>query len=95
MFYAAIHHGVTENTEVAQRKTEKSVAYNGEFEGRTGVLKTVRVGSISIDSAETAFWLPGTGHDHGKFQVNIGNVFFKDFVVTFDFRSKVVVLEKH
>lgn len=47
-----------------------------------------------MDSAEAAFLLPGTGHDHSKFQVNIGNLFFQDFVVTFDFRSKVVVFEK-
>lgn len=71
-----------------------SVGYNGEFQTKTGVLQTVRVGSITIDSAEATFWLPGTGHDHAKFHVNIGNLFLKDFVVTFDFRSKLVVLEK-
>jgi predicted aspartyl protease len=72
----------------------KSVGYNGEFETRTGVLKTIRIGSITVASPEASFWGPGTGHDHAKFQVNIGNLFFKDFVMTFDFRSKIVVFEK-
>ena len=52
------------------------------------------MGRLSIDSAPATFWLPGTGHDKKKFQVNIGNGFFKDFIVTFDFRGKVVVLER-
>jgi predicted aspartyl protease len=79
---------------VTNASVKKSVGYNGEFEGRTGVLKTVRIGSITIDLAETAFWLPGTGHDRAPYQLNIGNVFFKDFVATFDFHTKVVILEK-
>ena len=71
-----------------------SVGYNGEYKTRSGVLKTIRIGPITLDSAESTFWLPGTGHDHAKFQVNIGNLFFRDYVVTFDFRGKVVVFEK-
>ena len=75
-------------------EAKTSVGYNGAFETRTGVLKTVRIGSITVDSVEAAFLLPGTGHDHAKFQVNIGNLFFKDFVLTFDFRSQMVVFER-
>lgn len=75
-------------------ETEKQVGYNGEFESKSGILKSVRMGRLSIDSAPATFWLPGTGHDKEKYQVNIGNGFFKDFIMTFDFRGKVVVLEK-
>lgn len=80
--------------DVRNGKVTSSVGYNGEHQGRSGTLKAVRLGEISIESAETNFWLPGTGHDKKQYQVNIGNVFFKDYVVTFDFRSKIVVLEK-
>ena len=73
---------------------EKSVGYNGEYESKSGVLKSVRIGRLSIESAQAAFWSAGTGHDKKKFQVNIGNGFFKDFIMTFDFRGKMVVLEK-
>jgi predicted aspartyl protease len=73
---------------------EKSVGYNGEFESKSGLLKSVRIGRLSIESAPTAFWSPGTGHDKKNFQVNIGNGFFKDYLMTFDFRGKMVVFEK-
>lgn len=73
---------------------EESMGYNGAYENRVGILRSVRIGRLSIDLTRATFWLPGTGHDNKKFQVNIGNGFFKDFVVLFDFRGKIVVLEK-
>jgi len=73
---------------------EKSVGYNGEYESKSGVLKSVRLGRLSIEGAPATFWPAGTGHDNKKFQVNIGNGFFKDFIMTFDFRGKMVVFEK-
>lgn len=72
----------------------KSVGYNGEYESKSGLLKSVRIGRLSIESAPATFWLPGTGHDKKKYQVTIGNGFFKDFIMTFDFRGKLVVFEK-
>ena len=73
---------------------EKSVGYNGEYESKSGVLKSVRIGRLSLESAPASFWPAGTGHDKAKFQVNIGNGFFKDYLVTFDFRGKIVVFEQ-
>lgn len=73
---------------------QKSVGYNGEYEARSGVLKSVRVGRLSIESAPVSFWPTGAGHDKAKFDVNIGNGFFKDYLMTFDFRGKMVVFEK-
>jgi predicted aspartyl protease len=71
-----------------------SVGYNGEFETRQGILKSVRLGRITVESVQADFWLPKTGHDGKKYQVNIGNGFFEDFVMTFDFKGKLVVFEK-
>jgi predicted aspartyl protease len=73
---------------------EKSVGYNGEYESKSGVLKSVRIGRLSLESAPASFWPVGAGHDKAKFQVNIGNGFFKDYLMTFDFRGKVVVFEQ-
>ena len=75
-------------------KMEDSVGYNGEYEHKIGVLKSVRLGRLAIDSAPATFWLPGTGHDKKRFQLNVGNGFFQDFVMTFDFRNKIVIFEK-
>src|SRR5439155_17725424 len=80
--------------EALNGKGEEFVGYNGEYETKTGVLKSVRLGRLAVDSTQATFWLPGTGHDKKKFQVNIGNGFFKDFVMTFDFRGKIVVFER-
>jgi predicted aspartyl protease len=73
---------------------QKSVGYNGEYESKSGVLKSVRLGRLSLESAPASFWPTGTGHDKAKFDVNIGNGFFKDYLMTFDFRGKIVVFEK-
>lgn len=73
---------------------DESVGYNGGYKSKVGTLKSVRMGKLAVESAPATFWLPGTGHDNKRYQVNIGNGFFKDYMLTFDFRSKVVVLER-
>jgi predicted aspartyl protease len=82
------------NEQVAAASADKSVGYNGEYETRSGVLKSVRLGRYSAESVPAQFWLPNTGHDKKKFQVNIGNAFFQDFLMTFDFKAKIVVFER-
>jgi predicted aspartyl protease len=80
--------------EKEKTRVEKSVGYNGEYEHKVGILKSVRIGRLSLESTEASFWLPNTGHDKKNFQVNLGNGFMKDYVVTFDFPAKLVVLEE-
>ena len=75
-------------------KGQTSVGYNGEFESKSGVLKSIRIGKYSSESVQATFWAPNTGHDKQRFQVNIGNGFFQDFILTFDFPKKIVVLER-
>lgn len=74
-------------------EVQKSVGYNGEYESKSGMLKSVRIGRLSIESTPAVFWPAGSGHDKKNFQVNIGNGFFKDYLMTFDFRGKLVVFE--
>ena len=78
----------------AQPSENTSVGYNGESESKQGILKSVRLGRISVESVQANFLLPKTGHDNLKFQVSIGNGFFQDFVMTFDFKNKLVVFER-
>jgi predicted aspartyl protease len=84
--------GLTE--EARNAKAELSAGYNGQFESKTDTLKSVRIGSLSVDSPPVSFWFAGTGHDKKKYQLSVGNGFFKDYLVTFDFRSKFVVFER-
>ncbi len=71
-----------------------SVGYNGAYKTKVGVLKNLRLGRYSVDSVPATFWLPNTGHDGKKFDVNIGNGFFQSFIMTFDFKGKMVVFER-
>jgi hypothetical protein len=75
-------------------ETGSSVGYNGEFQHKKGILKSVRMGRFSAESVQADFWLPKTGHDKKKFDVNIGNGFFQDFLMTFDFKNRIVVFER-
>jgi len=80
--------------EAAEGKTESSVGYNGQYERKNGILKSVRMGRYAAESVQASFFPPKTGHDNRPWQVNIGNAFFQDFVMTFDFKDKVVVFER-
>ena len=73
---------------------DEQVGYNGAYKSKVGTLKSVRLGRFVVESAPATFWLPGTGHDNKRFHVNIGNGFFKDFMMTFDFKGKTVVFER-
>ena len=75
-------------------KGQTSVGYNGEYESRSAVLKSVRLGRYAAESVPATLWPPNSGHDKKRFQVNIGNGFFQDFILTFDFPKKIVVLER-
>jgi len=78
----------------AEGKTETSVGYNGQYERKNGVLKSVRMGRYSAEGVQASFFPPKTGHDNRPWQLNIGNAFFQDFVMTFDFKNKIVVFER-
>ena len=71
-----------------------SVGYNNVSENREGKVSNVTVGGISVDAPAVIFFGKGTGRDKEPWGINIGNVFFKDFVLTIDYRSKLITLEK-
>lgn len=72
----------------------RGVGVNGLISSRKGKIKTLRVGAIKIDSPTVIFYPKGAGKDNRKFGGAIGNAFLQDFVVTFDYLNKTVVLER-
>jgi predicted aspartyl protease len=72
----------------------RGVGVNGVITSRKGKIKTLRVGSINIDSPTIIFYPKGVGKDNRKFGGAIGNAFLQNFVVTFDYLNKTVVLER-
>jgi len=80
--------------EVKQALASSDVGYNGVSENKKGKLTNVTIGGISVDAPEVVFFGKGTGRDKKPWGINIGNVFLKDFVVTIDYRRKLVTLER-
>ena len=81
--------------EVNRAQVSSSVGYNNVSENREGKVSNVTIGGISVDQPSVVFFGKGTGRDKKPWGVNIGNVFLKDFVVTIDYRSKLLTLEKY
>lgn len=54
----------------------------------------ITVGGISVDAPAVIFFAKGTGRDKKPWGINIGNAFLKDFVLTIDYRNKLVALER-
>jgi predicted aspartyl protease len=80
--------------EVAKAQVGQSVGFNGAGENRTGKIKNVTIGGISIDEPTVVFFGKGTGRDKEPWSINIGNAFLSDFVATIDYRNKTITLEK-
>ena len=80
--------------EVKEASASTDVGYNGVSENKKGKLTNVTIGGISVDAPEVVFFGKGTGRDKKPWGINIGNVFLKDFVVTIDYRRKLVTLER-
>jgi hypothetical protein len=70
------------------------VGYNGVSQNRQGKVNNVTVGAISVDAPAVIFFGKGTGRDKKPWGINIGNGFLKDFVLTVDYRNKLVTLER-
>ena len=80
--------------EVSRAPVSSDVGFNGVSENRKGKLRNVTVGGISVDEPAVIFFAKGTGRDKKPWGLNIGNVFLKDFVVTIDYRKKLITLER-
>lgn len=80
--------------EFNQAPVSTDVGYNGVSQNRQGKLNNVTVGAISVDAPAVIFFSKGTGRDKKPWSINIGNGFLKDFVLTIDYRNKLVTLER-
>jgi hypothetical protein len=49
---------------------------------------------VTVDAPIVSFRAPNSGLDEAPFEGLLGNDFFKDFVVTFDYHNMIVTFEK-
>jgi predicted aspartyl protease len=75
-------------------EAETSEGALGTSVNRKCKLKTLKVGTVTIDSPSVSLRAPNSGLDEAPFDGLLGNDFFKDFVVTFDYRSMMVTFER-
>ena len=87
-------HDLGLEAEVGTAQVSKSVGYNGVAENREGKIKSINVGGITVDEPTVIFFAKGTGRDKKPWGINIGNAFLKDYVVTVDYLSKMITLER-
>lgn len=80
--------------EVSRAPVSSDVGFNGVSENRQGKIRNVTIGGISIDEPAVIFFGKGTGRDKKPWGINIGNVFLKDFVLTIDYKKKLIALER-
>jgi hypothetical protein len=81
--------------EFNRTRVSTSVGYNNVSENREGKISNITIGGISVDGPSVIFFGKGTGRDKKPWGVNIGNVFLKDFLVTIDYRHKLITLERN
>jgi len=78
----------------AKGAVRTSVGYNGAFENHEGKLDSVRIGNITVNGVDVLYFPVGSGHDKVPWDINIGNGFLKNYVVTVDYIKKTLTLEK-
>ena len=81
--------------EFNQALVSTDVGYNGVSQNRAGKVNNVTVGGITVDAPAVIFFAKGAGRDKKPWGINIGNGFLKDFVLTIDYRNKLIMLEKN
>ena len=84
--------GLEEEAEGCVAETSEGAL--GTSVNRKCKLERLTVGTITVDSPSVSFRAPNSGLDQAPFEGLLGNDFFKDFVVTFDYRSMTVTFER-
>jgi len=75
-------------------RCEKSVGYKGQDEIRSGVVKSSSYRQTVARIRPGFLWPIGAGHDKTKISVERRQWVLKDYLMTFDFRGKIVVFEE-
>ena len=84
--------GLMAEAAVGDRVT--GTGYRGSAEARAGKVKAIQIGAFSVSDPVVTLLLKGTISERDVYGLNIGNAFLKQYVVTFDYQNKRVLLER-
>ena len=90
---AIIRLGLAERAKTAQIRS--GAGFNGKYKAREGTLDLVQLGDYQRRKAPVLYWAIGTGHDASDWDVNVGNAFLRDFLVTVDYRANLLTLVRY
>lgn len=84
--------GLTEAARHGQPET--SEGYKGTAQNTRGKVDRIAIGPLEVVSPEVVFWGKGGGRDRRPWDLDIGNAFLQDYILTLDYSKKLVVLQK-
>jgi len=84
--------GLTDAASHGQAGT--SAGYKGTVQNTRGKVDRIALGPIEVAAPEVVFWGKGVGRDRRSYELNIGNAFLKDYIVTLDYQQKRIALQK-
>lgn len=73
---------------------DSSAGYNGNFASTSAEVDSLRVGDIVVERPTVRFFPLGTGHDEHPYEGNLGNRFLKDYVLTIDYKRRLLWLKR-
>jgi len=89
---AVERYGLTEAASHGRLGT--SVGFKGTVQNTSGKVDRIALGPIEVASPEVVFWGKDAGRDRRPWEVNIGNAFLKDYILTLDYQNKRIALRK-
>jgi hypothetical protein len=73
---------------------DTSEGYKGTAQNTRGRVDRIGLGPIDVASPEVVFWGKGTGRDRRPWELDNGNAFLKDYIVTLDYSKRRITLQK-
>ena len=78
----------------ARAKPMPGAGFNGAFSSRIGTVADIQVGPIRVYAPSVVFWQPGTGRDQEPWEINVGNRFWQNYIVTIDYQKDIITLQR-
>ena len=72
---------------------DTSDGYKGTVKSTRGKIDLIGIGSMEVASPEVVFWTKGAGRDQRPWDLNIGNAFLKNYILTLDYPRKRITLQ--
>ena len=70
---------------------DRSEGYKGTVQNTRGRVDRIGLGPIDVASPEVVFWGKGTGRNRRPWELDIGNAFLREYIVTLDSKRRITL----